>query len=327
MVAHSNREEDMTIMNFKALGGATMALALSITTAIAGDYPDRTVEIIHQYGPGGGTDRFIRAIGEPMQEATGQSVVPISIKGGGGVPAYVSFLQRPANGYTLVSLSPDDVINHALGRIDLSSVYPLVRIQYDQGMLLTSKDSPLKSLDDILAAAKENPGGLKVGVTGSAGFDDALVGQFNAEAGIELETVPFGAAEMVSNTLGGHIDLMYEEYGPTRGLIESGDLVPLVLFSDERLPELPEVPTAKENGYDVTLGRWRGFGIRPDTDPEIIAKLIELFQAAYEDPGYKEVETQSALQYRSEFLGPDEFKAFMDSETEAFSKIMKDLGY
>jgi putative tricarboxylic transport membrane protein len=317
----------MNIFNLKAMGQAAIAVVLTATMSVAEDYPNRTVEIIHQYGAGGGTDNFIRAIGQTMQDATGQSFVPISIKGGGGVPAFVSFMQRPANGYTLVSLSPDDVINQALGRIDMSNVLPLVRIQYDQGMILVSKDSEIQSLDDLLAAAKANPGGLKVGVTGSAGFDDALIGLFNTEADIQLETGPFGAAEMVSNTLGGHIDMMYEEYGPTRGLIESGDLIPLVLFSDKRLPELPEVPTAQESGFDVTLGRWRGFGIRPDTDAVIVDELTDLFKAASEDPAYKEIEMKAALQYRSEFLGPEEFKSFLDTEIEAFAKIMKDLGY
>lgn len=306
---------------------AVAAAALAAAPATAGEYPGRTVEIIHQYGPGGGTDRFIRAIAEPMQAATGQSFVPISISGGGGVPAYVTFLQRPANGYTLVSLSPDDVINHALGRIDLSTVQPLVRIQYDQGLLLVSSDSALKSVDDILAAEAEAPGGLKVGVTGSAGFDDALIGLFNERAGIALATVPFGAAEMVSNTLGGHLDMMYEEYGPTRGLIESGDLVPLLLFSDERLAELPDVPTAKELGYDVTLGRWRGFGIKPDTDAAQIETLVSLFRDAAADDGYKKIEAESALQYRSEFMGPEAFQSFLDGEIETYSQIMNQLGY
>jgi len=306
---------------------AVAAAALTAAPALAADYPSRTVEVIHQSGPGGGTDRFIRAIAEPMQEATGQSFVPLWIAGGGGVPAYVTFLQRPANGYTLVSLSPDDVINHALGRIDLTQVLPLVRIQYDQGLLLVSKDSALKSLDDVLAAETASPGGLKVGVTGSAGFDDALIGLFNETAGTQLATVPFGAAEMVSNTLGGHLDMMYEEYGPTRGLIESGDLIPLVLFSDERLAELPDVPTAKELGYDVTLGRWRGFGIKPDTGAAELEKLVSLFRDAAADEGYKKVEAESALQYRSEFMGPEAFQTFLDKEIETYSQIMNQLGY
>ncbi|MCH4813851.1 tripartite tricarboxylate transporter substrate binding protein [Halomonas neptunia] len=306
---------------------AAAAVAIVALPAIAQDYPSRTVEIIHQYGPGGGTDRFIRAISAPMQDATGESFVPISITGGGGVPAYVTFLQRPANGYTLVSISPDDVINHALGRIDLSTVKPLVRIQYDQGLLLVSKDSDLKSIDDVLAAEAATPGGLKVGVTGSAGFDDALVGLFNESAGIELGTVPFGAAEMVSNTLGGHLDMMYEEYGATRGLIESGDLIPLLLFSDERLAELPDVPTAKELGYDVTMGRWRGFGIKPDTDAADVETLVALFRDAAADEGYKKVEADSALQYRSEFIGPEEFQTFLDEEIKTYTKIMNQLGY
>ncbi|MFC6761558.1 tripartite tricarboxylate transporter substrate-binding protein [Sulfitobacter porphyrae] len=139
--------------------------------------------------------------------------------------------------------------------------------------------------------------------------------------------MPFGAAEMVSNTLGGHLDMMYEEYGPTRGLIESGDLIPLLLFSDDRLAELPDVPTAKELGYDVTIGRWRGFGIKPDTNAADVETLVALFRDAAADPGYKKIEAENALQYRSEFIGPEAFKTFLDGEIATYTQIMKQLGY
>lgn len=297
------------------------------TLATAQDFPTRSVEVIHQFGPGGGTDRFIRAIAEPLQAATNQTFVPISITGGGGIPAVVNYLQRPADGYTILSLGPEEVINHALGRIDLSNIRPIARIQYDQGLFLVQKDSPLQTVDDLIAAAKEAPGSIKVAVTGTAGFDDALVGLWNQKSGAEVITVPFNAAEMVSNTLGGHVDMMYEEYGAAKGLIDSGDLRPLVLFSETRLPELPDVPTAAEIGIDVTLGRWRGFGIKADADSAVIGRLAQLMADAAVSESYKAIELESALQYRSVFFGPDEFEAFLEAEIDAYTEVMKQLGY
>lgn len=316
---------------FTGLARAT-ALAVGMTAVAAGaaftqDYPERSVEVIHQFGAGGGTDRFIRAIAEPLQASTGQTFVPISVTGGGGIPAVLNFMQRPADGYTVLSLGPEEVINHALGRIDLTQVRPIARIQYDQGLFLVSKDSPLQTVDDLMAAAKAAPGDLKVAVTGTAGFDDALVGLWNAKSGATLTTVPFNAAEMVSNTLGGHVDVMYEEFGSAKGLIESGDLRPLVLFSDSRLPELPDVPTAQEKGVDVTLGRWRGFGLNAQTDPAVIDRLTALLADAAASDTYKKIEAENALQHRSVFLGPDEFQAFIDAEIAVYTDVMKELGY
>lgn len=300
---------------------------LTGVAAIAQDYPERSVEVIHQFGPGGGTDRFIRAIAEPFQSQTDESMVSISVTGGGGVPAAVNFMQRKADGYTLLGIGPEQVINHAMGRMPLDGVQPVARIQFDQGLFLVAADSPYQTIEDLIAAATENPGDLKVGVTGTAGFDDALVGLWNLESGAEVMTVPFAAAEMVSNTLGGHVDLMYEEYGPSRGLIESGDLRPLVLFADERLPVLPDVPTAKELGYDVSLGRWRGFAIKEGTDPEIVEALSGILSEAAQSESYKKVEEENALQYRSEYLGPEEFSAFVDEQIEIYTDVLTKLGY
>ncbi|MGX1498476.1 Bug family tripartite tricarboxylate transporter substrate binding protein [Roseibium aggregatum] len=306
---------------------AAVGAVLAAMPARADDYPSRTVEAIHQFGPGGGTDRFIRAIGEPFQEITGQALVPISVQGGGGVPAAVTFMQRPSDGYSMMAVGPEQVINHVLGRMNIDELRPIARIQYDQGLFLVSKDSPIKSVDDLIKTARENPGSLKVAVTGTAGFDDTLVGLWNIKSGAELTTVPFSASEMVSNTLGGHVDLMYEEYGPARGLIESGDLRPLVLFSEFRLPVLGDVPTATELGFDVSLGRWRGFAMHASDDEANANTMFSILDRAAVSESYKTIETQSGLQFRSKVLGPTQFKEFMEHEVEIYTDVLKQLGY
>lgn len=312
----------------KAAGVAATGIAvLAVGAAQAQDYPSSPIEVIHEYGPGGGTDRFIRAIGEPFEKITGAALVPISIQGGGGIPAYANFQQRPADGYTLLAISPDQVINHALGRIDMGELMPLARIQYDQGLFLVPADSPFETIEELIEAAKADPGSLKVGITGSAGFDDTVIGLWNLETGAELTSVPFGSAEMVSNTLGGQVDLMHEEYGPARGLIESGDLRPLVVFSEERLPVLPDVPTAVELGFDVTLGRWRALAMHDDADPAQAAVLFDALAEAAQTESYEKFEEDSALQYRSVVLGPEEFQAFIDKEIAVYTDVLKQLGY
>ncbi|MCE8007439.1 MAG: tripartite tricarboxylate transporter substrate binding protein [Aestuariivita sp.] len=299
---------------------------LAVPAALAQDYPTRTIEVIHSYGPGGGTDRFIRAVGVPFEEISGQSMVPISIQGGGGMPAYANFQQRRVDGYTLMAISPDQIIAHVLGRIQMDSFQPLARVQYDQGMILVPESSPFQTIQDFMAHARENPGDLTVGITNAAGFDDTVMGLWNIETGAEVTTVPFGSSEMVSNTLGGQVDAMHEEYGPARGLIESGDMRPLVVFSDERLPVLPDVPTAVELGYDVTLGRWRAFAMPADADPAHVETLYGLVSEAVATDAYQQIQEQAALQYRSVLLGPDEFQAFIESEIEVYTRVLDALG-
>jgi putative tricarboxylic transport membrane protein len=205
---------------------------------------------------------------------------------------------------------------------------PLARIQYDQGMFFVRDKSPFKTIQDVMAAAKQSPGKLSIAVTGAAGFDDVLVGLWNLKSGAELKSIPFeAAAEATANLLGGHVDLLYEEYGPMRSLIESGRVVPLVIFAEERLPVIKDVPTAKELGADVTVGRWRGFAFKEGTKPEQIESLSKVFEKAVKDRIYKAIEEQNMLQFRSKYLGPAEFKSFFNNQMDIYAEVLKRIGY
>ena len=112
-----------------------------------------------------------------------------------------------------------------------------------------------------------------------------------------------------------------------RPLIESGKLRPLVIFSEERLPVLKDVPTAKEIGADITLGRWRGFAFKEGTKKEFIDSMEKIFEKAVQNNLYKTIEAQNMLQFRSKFLGPEQFRAFFESQKEIYGSVLKKLGY
>ncbi|MCC7326570.1 MAG: tripartite tricarboxylate transporter substrate binding protein [Burkholderiales bacterium] len=312
--------------NLGVLGMLSAGVVLPISAEEA--YPARTVEVINQFGPGGGTDNFIKAIGRPFYKITKRTLVGISVQGGGGVPAAQTFFSRPADGYTMMAIGPEEMINDALGRIDSSLFRPVARIQYDQGLFYALGKGKFKSIQDVITAAKANPEEIKIAVTGAAGFDQVVVGLWNLASGGKITPVPFGsAAESIAAVLGGHVDLLYEEYGPARGMIESGDLRPLVIFTEKRLPVLPAVPTALELGYDVTLGRWRGFALKKADSEAHAKKLYDILAEASKAPEYKAVEEKSALQYRSVLFGPDEFATFLNEQRLLYKKMVKELGY
>lgn len=305
-----------------------LMVALPHSATAQDKYPERTVEIINQFGPGGGTDMFIRAIGMPMTGITRQSIVGLSVTGGGGVPAYTEFMSRPADGHSLMAIGPEEVINHVLGRIDAEELRPVARVQWDQGLLYVRADSEFETAQDLIGHAKENPGTLTIGGTGAAGYDETVVALWGLRTDTEHVYVPFdSAAEAFSAVLGGHAQVLFEEFGPARALVEAGEIRPLVVFSEERLPDLPEVPTAQELGHDVNLGRWRGFALKQEDDPEHAKALFEVVEEAAEDPIYKNVEEQNALQYRSVVIGPDEFQEFLDSEIELYREVLGALGH
>lgn len=291
-------------------------------------YPERTVEVVNQFGPGGGTDLFIRAIGIPFSSQTRQSMVGISVTGGGGVPAFTDFIQRPADGHNLMAVGPEEVINHVLGRIDAEQLRPVTRIQWDQGLLYVRADSEFETIEDVIEHARDNPGALSIGGTGAAGYDETVIGLWALRTEAEFNYIPFdSAAEVFAAGLGGHIDLFFEEYGPARALIESGDARPLVVFMEDRLPDLENVPTATELGYDVTLGRWRGFALKQEDSADHAQTLASIFAEAAQNETYKNIEEQNGLHYRSVVIGPDEFQEFLDGEIELYQEVLSALGH
>ena len=308
--------------------GLGLGLAMPTTAISSDNYPERTVEVINQFGPGGGTDLFIRAIGIPFSQITRQSLVGISVTGGGGVPAFTEFTSRPADGHNMMAVGPEEVINHVLGRIDITQLQGVSRVQWDQGLFYAPEGSDFENIEQVIEYARENPGELTIAGTGAAGYDETLVGLWSLRSEAELNYIPFdSAAEAFSAVLGGHTDLLFEEYGPARSLVEAGEINPLVVFMDDRLPVLPDVPTAQELGFDVTIGRWRGLAMHAEDDPDHAEAIYEILAEAAESDVYKNIEEQNALQFRSVVIGPNEFQEFLEGEIEIYEEVLGALGH
>lgn len=305
------------------------SIGTAASTKPAG-YPARSIEVVVAFGPGGGTDIFARSIGMPLRKILGVPLVITNISGAAGAVGTAYVGKQPADGYTILAIGTDMVITDAFKRCEFThdDFVPIARVQHDQSMFWVRKDSPYKTIQDVIADAKANPGKVKFGITSPAGFDEVLVSKFAKEAGIKVTIVPFNAgSETSAALLGGHVDIMHEEPGPAISLYESKMIRPLVVMTDERLPAFPDVPTAKELGYDVTLGIWRGFFVKKGTPPEIVKYLEEAVKKASQDPVYKAVERQQMLDQRPGFLGSEDTAKFVEQEYGIYSEILRDLGY
>ena len=307
------------------------------------DYPERKIEWNLWYGPGGGTDIFSRTIGIPARRYLPVPLVIINIPGAAGANAMIYTMEQPANGYTITSLGNDLAINDVQKRakfkgeaLTINDFEPIIRCQYDTATIqinpdkCKSRDKPFKDIDDVVSFAKENPKTLIIGMTGSAGFDEVVTNMWLDAAGITAKIVPYDSA---GNThaalLGGHIDVMFEEFGPTVSLLEMGKLKAVLVFKNGRVEDerFNDVPTAPEMGWDVTLGRWRGIGAKKGTSPERIEYLHQIFKKAMDHPTYKNLEKANLLDLREGYLGPKELKKFIKKEKETFAKVLKKLGY
>jgi putative tricarboxylic transport membrane protein len=293
------------------------------------DYPSRAIEVVVQYGAGGGSDIFVRSL---MMPARRELKVPINVTnltGGAGVKASQYVLSQPADGYTIYNFSPEQLINTIFGRENYKEEFaPLCNVQQDLSMFYVRAESQFKTLQDVIKYAKENPGKLQFTGTTAASPDEVIIMLFAKKAGIKVKYIPFDAApETHAAVLGGHIDVLHEEPGVIMSLIEAKKLRPLVIFTEKRVEKFPDVPTGRELGYDITMGRWRGLCVKKGTPQEIINYLAAVFKKAANHSSYKAIAHASLLDLREGWKGPEEYGKFWDEEYVRYREIFDELGY
>jgi len=294
------------------------------------DYPKRPIEVVVQYGAGGGSDIFVRSLMNASAKDIGVNVNVTNLTGGAGVKASTYVLSQPADGYTIYNFSPEQLINTIMGREDYKKFAPLCNVQMDQSIFYVRAESKFKTIQEVIQFAKENPGKLQVTGTTPLSPDEIIIMLFAKKAGIKVKYIPFDKApETHAAVLGGHIDMLHEEPGVIMPLIESGKLRPLISFTEQRLPTSwgAQVPTARELGFDITMGRWRGLCVKTGTPQEIINWLAAVLKKGTEQPAYTEIAKKSLLDLRPGWKGPEEYGKFWEEEYKTYKEILDDLGY
>ena len=296
----------------------------------ASTFPEKDVTIVVGSGAGGGLDMMSRTLQPAMSEALGVNVVVENMAGGAGSVAMQHVLDLDADGYTLYTNSVDLILNDCMQRIEYTrkDLIPVCRVQMDQSVFWVRTDSQFETMEDIIAYAKENPGRLNFGGSQAAGIDEVIVRSLFQAAEIEANYVPFDSgSESLAALLGGHVDVMHEEPASAVAQYESGEIRPILVFTEERLDAYPDVPTARELGYDITLGNWRGIFVKAGTDPEIVETLRNAIITAMDSDAYKEYATASLLDLRPGFADTEEFTQFLDDQYDIYYSVLKSLGY
>ncbi len=295
-------------------------VALSISSALA-EAPDRT-ECIAPAKPGGGFDLTCKLIQVSMQE-TGQISKPRRVTympGGVGAVAYNAIIaQRPAEAGTLVAFSGGSLLNLSqgkFGRYSESDVKWLAAVGTDYGIVAVRNDAPWKNLGELMEAMKSDPTKVVVGAGASIGSQDWMKTALLArEAGIDprkMRYVAFeGGGEPVTALLGNHIQVVSGDMSEMVPHLQAGKLRVLAVMSDKRLPgELANVPTAKEQGYNVEWPIIRGYYLGP--------KVTDAEYQWWED-AFKKLVTTKEFQQQRDMRGLFEFNMF-GSELDAYVK-------
>ncbi len=281
-------------MNESAGAAGARKLMIGLTAlAIAGCgseediFPSRPVDVVTHASPGGGTDATARAMLVGAREALGVGMAVVPKVGGGGLVAMNYVSGRPRDGYTVMGITPTHLYALARGQgpLEIDDVVGVVRATDDPIVVMVRADSPVETLEDLMALGRRRP--IKWGTTQIGSVDHVAGAMLAKTAGTELRVVPFGGGgEIVTNLMGGNVDAA--GLNLTEGLdqIERGDFRALAVMAGRRMDAIGDVPTTVELGYDVRYSTVRGYVVLAGTPDDRIRALEEAFLEGLEHPTY-----------------------------------------
>ena len=309
-----------------------MVLAVLLTFFILGfqvvyaqSFPTKPVTLVIPFGAGGSHDLTARAITSAAADYLGQPML-VQLKPGGGGGIASDFVSKAApDGYTLLfgGSGPNSILPAVEGRSrGPNDLLAVCRINYSATIFFARPDAPYKTFKEMVAWAKANPGKLVFGNSGPWGAADTPWKMLMRETGIQTKNVPFdGGGPALIAILGGHVDVTGAFTAQGFPHIKAGKIRPLVVLDDKRDPDLPDVPTAKEEGVNVTFQMWRAPLAPKGTPAPIIDKLAQAFKKMTEDRSVKSM--IKALGDEIYYLGPDEFTKFWREEYDTYKELGK----
>jgi tripartite-type tricarboxylate transporter receptor subunit TctC len=267
--------------------GAAAGLLLFSTPAPAQEFPARPVTLVVPWPAGGPTDVAVRAVADSAQKHLGQPIV-IDNKGGGGGTVGIAMMAANAkpDGYTIGQI-PVTVFRIPMMQKTTWTHEDLTYIIHLTGYVFgiySSAAAPFKDWKELVAYAKANPGKITYGTPGAGTSLHLGVEQIAEKAGIKLTHVPFkGTAEVIAALLGGHVMIGAGSIGGVRQLVEAGKARNMNIWTSERRPAFPDVPTLVELGYDLVVESPWGIAGPKGMDPKVVAKLHDAFKKAVDD--------------------------------------------
>ncbi len=321
-------------MKRKILALAFAASLVALTTAVgqAQTYPTKTIKIVVPYPAGGPTDLVGRTLAEALTKALKKTVIVENKVGAGGTIGSDSVVKSAPDGYTLLlglmgpmSIAPKIAPN--LPYDPQKDLAPIRLVALMPEVLVARPTLGLKTLGDVVAYGKANPGKLTIASAGNGSLPHLAAELLKRETGIDALHVPYrGAAPAVNDLLGGQVDLMFGDGPVVLPQILGNLLVPVVMATDKRLPALPDVPTSIEAGFPtVRSENWYGVLAPKGTPRPIIEALDQAIAAAMSEPKVEESFTKLGV-YIVKDGTPETFGTFLAAQLDKWGSLAKDVG-
>ncbi|CAG9622286.1 tripartite tricarboxylate transporter substrate binding protein [Sutcliffiella rhizosphaerae] len=288
------------------------------------NFPTKSLELIVPYSAGGGTDAVARSFADIAKDELGRAIAVVNREGGGGAVGMQTGINSKADGYTLTVVTVEllTLPHSGLAQFSHEDLKPIALLNEDPAAITVRSDAPWDTVEEFIEDAKNKS--LKVGNSGTGAIWHLAASAFEREVGVELNHVPFdGAAPAVTALLGGHIDAVAVSPAEVHTQVEAGDLKVLAVMTDNRVDSLPDVPTLKEGGIDLSIGTWRGVAAPKDIPDAEAKKLEEAFAVAAQSDEFKSTLDKFGLGYRYE--NSEGFSELLKSQDDIFSELIPSL--
>lgn len=292
-------------------------------------FPSRPINVVVGWAPGGSTDLGARIVADQVSKELGVSLIVLNKPGGGGTVGLEFVRQAKPDGYTLgagfIGLATIPIVDpkcpFTYEDFDLICLYDT-----QANLAAVRKESPFKTIKEVIDFAKKNPEKLTYGSSGIAGTGHFFGETFKQYIGLKITHVPFkGDSPLLSAIIGGHVDIGFPTLPGAFSLLKGGMLRGLCLGSKERSPDFPEIPTFGEIGYpDVGIETWHSF-LGPKGIPKpLMEKLSEAFEKALKHPSVHAKLKQAGL--TPAYMNAKEYKEFLRKETEKLRTVAQKAG-
>jgi tripartite-type tricarboxylate transporter receptor subunit TctC len=290
-------------------------------------FPQRgPLEITVLFPAGSSADVTARMLADGMSRSLGQRVLVVNRPGAGGAIGYKHVASQKPDGYSLVwnSNSISTTFHSGQLNFDYKAFDAVARVLSESVLLAVRTDAQWRTLNELIQEAKAKPKAVSVGHSGIGSHTHISLAALVSAAGMEVNEVPFAAAQVVPSLVGGHVNAVVQFPGALAAPLKQGQVRLLATLTQSRDPAWPEVPTARELGVEVVLDAWRGIAVPRGTPRQVIGQLEAAIRTTASSPEF--VAQSEKLGVRPAFLPAEEFSALVAKEDAELARLMQRIG-
>jgi len=309
---------------------SVLALAVVLVMALGaigqGSYPTKPITLVTHSSVGAGGDIFLRNLAKHLEGIVNVPIVVENRSGGASTRAVTYVASSPPDGYILYGATPTMLQTPILTRTSHSflDLQPVVNVFFDPMILYVKTDSPWKTLTDIINTAKQRPGTIRFGAATPGSVEHMIGHQIQKVAKIQVQPVTFeGGGDLLLAVLGGHVDLGVGEFAEVASQVQAGQVRVINSFTAQRLTGTT-IPTAKEQGVDIVVEKFRGLLGPKGMDPAAVAFWESAVKRALARPAYRAY--YSAVYLVPTYMDHDQYKAYLHRMNQTLRRYMKEIG-